>query len=438
MALRKVLLSLLAPALTVALDDASCSLDGGTDEESLVQLRGMAMGEDNDEPKHCDLPTEECHTSGNCRRCALDHMSRRKIYAVYPAGRTACLNSSTPYYFLVKKGDPRKLVLAFQDGLSCYDQASYDSPNACPKQPVLTPWAGMLDFADRKNPYMTSTIVRILYCSGDVHSGNTEQPWGPDGAKVQLRGYENANAAIEWASRQFPHLSELVLTGWSAGALALQYWADHIIRKFADRQPSVAVHADSFQGILFPPQALPLVYKKINAVYGNCGNAALRPEIQEKCKEGTLSWMDHWAETMKWHTSAVFTMTTSKADQMQLHVNQDIAGPYMPVPITAQMWYFESVLLMKGLAEKSPNNFRAFFVDGTFHGFLRRPQFYTATALGESATSGPHLRDWIAGFPARHGALLDHVCVGPAVNLTRASPVPEVANYCDKAFLPEA
>lgn len=109
--------------------------------------------------------------------------------------------------------------------------------------------------------------------------------------------------------------------------------------------------------------------------------------------------------------------------------------------MTDEKWYYESVLLMKAIAEKQPDNFRAYFLDGDFHAFLNRPEFYTATPLGKAggATDEATLRAWVSSFPtcSQHG-LPEHVCVGSSANVTRIAAPPDSPTYCDSTFLPVA
>lgn len=158
-------------------------------------------------------------------------MNKSSIVHVYPGGESACLDPSTPYYFEVKPGDADKLLISFQGGGACWEKLIVDI-GLCTTSVTHDNWHGLLNYENMQNPYRSYTMVKILYCSGDMHAGDTEQPWGKSGEMLQLRGYRNAGAAVSWALANFPHLTDLTLIGQSAGSLGVQWWARRMLQSF--------------------------------------------------------------------------------------------------------------------------------------------------------------------------------------------------------------
>lgn len=385
-------------------------------------------------PYSCPVQEEECHM-GDGEGCDLRHMSGGRVHSVYPGNGTACLNSSAPYYFLVKPGDPGKLMITLESGGACWDQAAFDREEfSCNKEPDPLPWMGVLEFTNWRNPYHGYTVVRILYCSGDLYVGDTEMPWGPGGAMVQQRGYRNTQTTLDWTLRQFPRLQKLAIVGYSAGAVGLQLWADSILRQFEDRHASAVVYADSFAGILYPPgPALADMQGRINAMWKVCNQAFLSREAQVACSAGQLTWQGNFAETMQKYPHVGFASVSSKVDWVQVSFNT-----FFFPGLTAQVYYRDSTLQYKVYARN--DNFRVYFLNGCQHLQLPVPTLHTATPLGVVAGEGkPALLEWIRAFEGRKGHFdkpPGHVCVGDKANVTSIlEQPPSGTTWCDVAFL---
>lgn len=73
---------------------------------------------------------------------------------------------------------------------------------------------------DRPSKFRNFTIVTVTYCSGDLHLGETTQPYtGPDGETVTQTGYRNFRSVLEWVKVQ-------QINGRFASPLEeLLYWA---------------------------------------------------------------------------------------------------------------------------------------------------------------------------------------------------------------------
>ena len=85
---------------------------------------------------------------------------------------------------------------------------------------------GVFDRGEELNAYKDYTIVHVMYCSGDIHGGNSERPYKDDaGENVQQKGLINTQSALDWVLQQQENgglaskLSSLVITGCSAGSL---------------------------------------------------------------------------------------------------------------------------------------------------------------------------------------------------------------------------
>jgi hypothetical protein len=100
-----------------------------------------------------------------------------------PGGRTACARGGK-YAFWSRAGDPTRLVLFFQGGGGCFDERTcapgsgwFDDAVDATDDPAFG--QGILDLADRRNPFRRWTWVFLPSCAGDVHLGfNIERRFG--------------------------------------------------------------------------------------------------------------------------------------------------------------------------------------------------------------------------------------------------------------------
>jgi hypothetical protein len=84
----------------------------------------------------------------------------------------------------------------------------------------------VFDRSEDLNAYQDYTIVHVMYCSGDIHAGNSVRPYDDNaGEAVQQKGIVNTQAALDWVLQQQKNgglaseLSSLVISGCSAGSL---------------------------------------------------------------------------------------------------------------------------------------------------------------------------------------------------------------------------
>ena len=87
-------------------------------------------------------------------------------------------------------------------------------------------------------------MVQLLYCSGDLHVGQTQRTWPVNKTLrvVSQVGYQNARAVLDWVKKNYPSVESLVIMGSSAGwrltvprsvsgALGSYYWSTTILKE---------------------------------------------------------------------------------------------------------------------------------------------------------------------------------------------------------------
>jgi hypothetical protein len=175
---------------------------------------------------------------------------------VLPGGDTVCARG-TPYRFFVRGGRSDRVIIDFQGGGACWNQATCSIGDALFSDDTGTldgfvgaigagAVAGLFD-PDPVTPFSDWTIVHIPYCTGDIHWGDAFQDYG-GGVSIEHRGYVNASAALDWVYRRFPDPESVFVTGCSAGAYGAVLHSAYIGQHYPEA--SMAVLADSGAGII--------------------------------------------------------------------------------------------------------------------------------------------------------------------------------------------
>lgn len=153
------------------------------------------------------------------------------------------------FHFYFKQGKKDKLVVFFNGGGACWDDATcvtslvigarptYNSSIHQANSPLVRS-GGIFDDNNKKNPFKKWSKVFIPYCTGDVHIGsntviyndNDGSLTGNPGASIPIKhhGFDNFLAVREWIKEHFSakkrkgrkkskKLKQLVVAGSSAG-----------------------------------------------------------------------------------------------------------------------------------------------------------------------------------------------------------------------------
>lgn len=181
-----------------------------------------------------------------------------------PAGDTVCA-LGTDYGFAVRPGDPTKVVVEFEGGGACWNQATCSRPGSAGAGAVYKDFVngtdytgdtqvGLRDHGNDENPLKGWTHVVVPYCSADVHWGDKEQTFGAQ--TVQHRGAKNTAAVLEYVYSQFQAPERVFVTGCSAGGYGSVYWTPALRKHYADAK--VRHFSDSAAGV-FPETYFPIL-----------------------------------------------------------------------------------------------------------------------------------------------------------------------------------
>ncbi|CAE8593962.1 unnamed protein product [Polarella glacialis] len=387
----------------------------------------------------------ECTPSGT-NRCPMSSFGGRKTI-VRPGGQTSCLDSSGgEYAFLVTPGDTDKLLFYLQGGGACWDPISW-AIGACTKNITfafdtsgMRSGKGMFNPSNGENVYQKFTIVEILYCSGDGHVGNTTRNFtdsSGDGYRKPQVGHQNVKAALDWTlANTDAKLSQLTITGDSAGALGTQAWANSLLQeKFKYEKANVIV--DSYAAYFPADTTAPTIQS-----FGACDLPIFTQAQQTLCTDGVLTVPMFMSQTIQGNPLVPFAYLQSKADLVQrgfydliwfTYVLQGRTSEQNWLGISGPDFYSGTNELFQVYNEFS--NFAVFYVDGETHTFTEMDWYYTAGTLG-STSGSPHnqppMYEWVNGFTEGDG------CPGSQCNSQLEGNNADSTEYCDQQLFPKS
>jgi hypothetical protein len=362
---------------------------------------------------------QECRLGGDC---SVSRMPRDVTTMVYPGGATGCLDPDAPEYrFQVVPGDLDKVVIQFQGGGLCWSDQTFSlgvcTTKAMPDQKGI--------FERRKgNPFINFTIVNVLYCSGDFHAGNVSEPFG------QQVGLENTRAVLHWTLINFPHVDTLVLSGSSAGSMAVQVYARKILTSYAGRFRSAVVLADSAAGVS-PPGMEPTLMEQ----YLCQSPMVLDAGFGEQCDVGDLTIPEMYRDAMAAFPDVTFANLNSKTDLVQilyydLWTDLESHDPN----IDGTRYYAEVNRIFE--AHNTMPNYISYQINGLHHVYLQLDAFFTTDPEGPGGnglSASPVLVDWIAGLLGQTSRPAESVCHGAHYERSFWSRGLGGVLYCDSA-----
>jgi hypothetical protein len=344
-------------------------------------------------------------------------MPKDQTTLVLPGGNTRCIHSySTPFAFQVIPGDSDKLVFYLQGGGACWNEGSTKA-NFCSSDSSPQSLVGLFDRTNEANTFKGYTIVMVLYCSGDVHGGNTTRPYNDkDGQPIVQVGLNNVQSALDWVKKQVQvgnlasSFSKLVIMGASAGSIGAQLWSNQILQTLS--WTNAAVMPDSYAGV-FPTGSMgPLIYD-----YGFCESGFLSSELEAKCRAQTLTLQEMDLEFMSKTPQVPFAFIQSKTDivQQAFYVAIGLSMNSSDKFINPTKFYDDVNTVFGEYNQKAPN-FLTYLVDGYHHCYTNQGVYYTTDPIsksddGKSSTS-EYLYNWANRFPLPESQAASTVCDG--------------------------
>lgn len=398
----------------------------------------------------------DCRYPDDCSPGAVT-TDEQAFFNVFPGGDTECLDGSE-YYFTVRKKDPSKLHIHFQGGGACWGKAPdgwfggepEDLIDGCTQSVGDMEAAGAFDVSSDDNAWKDYSYVLINYCSGDIHAGYGDRPWGPRAdsggglfsrrrtgprGQVKLRGRTNSEAALSYAQKHFGAASQITVSGSSAGSLATFMWGSRLIKEFGGEGKDLTFVSDSFLPVIYPQSSNQRIQKELFAIWGLCHSSLLSAEQMSRCQSGTLSLQGLHGETMGANPNVRFGVINSKSDLVQLifvgMVSADFDNPEGE-NLKGGTYYKEAVLQEKEWRQYS--NFWVYHVDGMHHVFVPHAASISSTTPAglKEGSGGLALGEWYSQLSDPNQANPPRsVCFGELRSIDADTPVGEnEMNYC--------
>ncbi len=314
--------------------------------------------------------------------------------AVEPGGDPMCADGSA-YRFFVYPGDPGKLLVEFEGGGGCWDDATCNT-SIYTRRITLDPSAveqsgmpvGIYDRKNPENPFRDWTHVYVPYCTGDLHWGSNDKtyssPIGP--FVVHHRGAINAAAAVAWAYDNVPAPKQMVVAGCSAGGYGSVLWSAHLMAHYSGAY--AAQLSDSAAGVV-PPGffAVPFASWGAGAAWPN-----FIPSLAlERLDLSRLTMADFYDRLAAYYPLSAFSQFNRLADSTQVFFYILTKGALAPT----EEWSALMLGSVASIQSESPNFF-GYTAPGTDHCVINAPALYT-TQVGSV-----RLVDWIRSLAETH------------------------------------
>jgi hypothetical protein len=165
-----------------------------------------------------------------------------------PVAESRCRDGSSTGFAIRKNPASDKLVIYLQGGGACFNAASCLANPSSFGLAQFTDWksdkgnSGILDDSNAANPLQDWNAVFIPYCSGDVHTGDAtgvKVPglFGP--ANQSFSGYANIGHDLQRIVPTFQNMSNVLLTGDSAGGFGALFNFDRVAQAFCPAKVSL-------------------------------------------------------------------------------------------------------------------------------------------------------------------------------------------------------
>lgn len=306
---------------------------------------------------------------------------------VAPGGATVCADGS-PFRFFVHPGDPGRLLVEFEGGGACWDDATCAVDiysRRVTKDPADALLGGLLvgiyDRANPENPFREWTHVYIPYCTGDLHWGNNDKTYtrstGP--YTIPHRGAINATSALSWAYENVPAPKQVFVTGCSAGGYGSILWSAHVMAHYSGA--SVVQFSDSGAGVV-PPGffTIPLVNWNLGTAWPSfIPSLALDRLDTSQVTLGTL-----YNGVAGHYPLSAFSQFNRLGDSTQLFFYILTRGTFAP----QEEWAAQMQASVASIQSENPNFF-GYTAPGTDHCVINNPALYT-TEVG-----GVRLVEWL-------------------------------------------
>jgi Pectinacetylesterase len=165
---------------------------------------------------------------------------------VVPGGDCECADGSE-FAFFERRADATKVLFFLDGGGACVDAETCAFTGLGAPGEEGYDWKvtddpaeenGIFDFARADNPFLDYSILYVPSCTGDAHLGDVTRKYSPQ-LTVEHNGYINGTAALDYLADHYPHASQVVVVGKTAGSVAAPIYGGLAADLLPDAQVTV-------------------------------------------------------------------------------------------------------------------------------------------------------------------------------------------------------
>lgn len=339
----------------------------------------------------------------------LDELAIGEWSQINPGGETLCARGGD-YKFFVRPADSDKVMIHFQGGGACWDDASCSIGNANSedggifgttlfKEMVVDDEGiayteGIFDSDNASNPVADYNVILVTYCTADIHIGAGDVSYTDvrtgDEITVSHRGVTNAQTVMDWVFENFTAPSTVFINGCSAGAYGSIQHAPTIIDHYGDIP--IQQLGDSGTGGLTPPDF---------PGFANWDSFASVADFLKDIPQEEFTTNLQYEMSAQQYPEVHFAQYNTFIDGVQIFFAGVLTGvdfnDTSAVQTHAIAWATTMLTGMNSI-NSSVDNFDYFVMAGGKHCILNDPEFYDYSA-GDTSLSA-----WVADLVDGDGA----------------------------------
>jgi hypothetical protein len=182
-----------------------------------------------------------------------------------PVPEAKCRTGSATGFGVRVKPASDKLFIYLQGGGACFNGVTCGQNPGSFSSQNFDSWkngggtAGLFDTANAANPVKDWNAVYIPYCTGDVHAGNAtgvDVPGALSPKGQSFVGYANVGHYLKRIIPTFPGVTEVVLTGVSAGGFGAAFNYDRVAQAFCPRPVALIDDSGPVMSDMYMPPCL--------------------------------------------------------------------------------------------------------------------------------------------------------------------------------------
>ncbi|EYF03062.1 pectin acetylesterase-family hydrolase [Chondromyces apiculatus] len=319
-----------------------------------------------------------------------------------------CRNRSETGFGIRLNPASDKLVIFLEGGGACFNGATcLANPQAYTEQNFNT-WkggngpGGILDNDNDDNPVRDWNMVFVPYCTGDVHSGNATGVNVPGLGAPQNQsfvGYANIGHYLRRIIPTLPELSQVLLTGTSAGGFGAAFNYDRVAQAFC---PTPVTLVDDSGPVMSDEYLAPCLQQRWRTLWGLDGTLpADCAECTPSNGGGLLNYTVYLGSKYpERRLGLISSLQDNTIRTFYSYGNNNCAGiEGLPGSMTGAA-YTAGLTELRDDYLTSTTSWASYYMSGTAHTILGGNGYYSTTVAGVSLTG------WVASLldeaPATH------------------------------------